>query len=201
MEDRSTTWARAERAARGLTDGGVGAAVRRYYTTVSPGILLASAVAVAVGIFISGYPVWGSTLAFGTVSLAGGGLLIGGFIYASKRVNPLVTPDRASVIVLLGKEDSKNIRRQINGSLPTEPEQLTVSRGAAIQLLQGMALQLLITPGQLLIFASGILIDAEFRPLWAFLALTPVVALIVMFRQFRKTLSFLDETRPAGAAG
>lgn len=41
-DDRLTKWARAERAARGLTDGGVRGAVRRYYTTVIPAIFLIS---------------------------------------------------------------------------------------------------------------------------------------------------------------
>lgn len=200
-DDRSTKWARAERAALGLADGGVGVAVRRYYTTVTPVILLIGVAVAVIVVLVFDEPVAWTTTASGALQVSGILTLVYGFVYASKKVNPLVTPDRASVNILLHKDDSRSIRKQINGAAPVQDDQVVVARGVAIQMLQGLALQLSIANGQLMIFAGGIYLGSTFRLFWALLALVSACLLVVMIWHFRKTQRFLKDTEPALVSG
>lgn len=91
------------------------------------------------------------------------------------------------------------MRKQVYRAALRYPAQLVVSRGAAIQLPKGMAQQLLVIPGQLMIFAAGLFIDSGFRPLWVMFSVIWAGLLVVMSRQFWKILRFLKETDPAVA--
>lgn len=196
-ESKSIDWARAERAAQGITDGGVDAAVRCFYTRVIPVILLIGAAINAIVIFILDEPVSLTIAVFGTLAISAMITMIYSFVYVSKKVNPLVTPDRASVLMLLNMEDSKRIRRQITGAAPVEPDELVVSRGAAVQMLKSAGSQLLTTAGQFMFFAGATLYyDAPYQFFWLLLTLAPAIALTMMFRHFRKILRFLKETEP-----
>ena len=58
---------------------------------------------------------------------------VGGFIYARKKVNTQVPPQRSGALIWLDKLEKKNIQKQIYCRILPVPEHLTVARGAAVQ--------------------------------------------------------------------
>ncbi|MBJ2122477.1 hypothetical protein I6N91_15965 [Arthrobacter sp. MSA 4-2] len=193
-------WAKAAARAEGVTDLGIGAAVRRYFLVVFPSII---AVALVLGFVLAA--VWTgpeqnllrSGIHLGLL-LAGIALLIIGLIYGNKKVGPLVQPRRMGVMVGLTADEAKHVRRQVLTGKPTDPEKLTVLRGAAVQIREGLAKQLLTTPGSLALLCGqavsrGITSVLDVVMVLLLLALTVLLGFIA--RQFQRTGTFLSSTR------
>jgi hypothetical protein len=110
----SDHWAKVERSANGVADYGIAGAVRTYYVVYMP---VGTAFLIAVGAFLA-VPVfglspddWPTYLGFG-MSIAAVGVLVGGLVYARKRVNPLVRPQRQSALMWLDRPEHKVVRDQ-----------------------------------------------------------------------------------------
>ena len=149
--EASERWARAEKAAAGVTDHGTSKAVRTYYLKCLP-LEIVLFVGLGVVLAVSGFPFgpegWAAYLGLG-LSLGALVALIGGFIYGIKRVNPMVQPKRANASSLLEKQERKSVRAQMFGRVRPVPERLPIVRGIAAQTRQGLAFQLVVAPGYL----------------------------------------------------
>lgn len=201
-------WAKATSRAQGLEDLGLEAAVRRYFLIYLP---LTVAAALVVG-FVLAF-LWPevadgfvrSGLFFGSL-LSGLGLVIVGMVYGSKRLSALVRPSRIGVTVGLTAEEAKHIRRQVLAKEPIDPKHITVLRGAAVQMREGLAKQLLWSPGFLIYFAGQFLLRGTatvFDIVMNVLLLGMFVLLFFVARQFHQTGVFLTSTvaSEAGNAG
>ncbi|NJC23961.1 energy-coupling factor transporter transmembrane protein EcfT [Arthrobacter pigmenti] len=194
--EHSGGWNRAVRLAGGLQDHGISAAVKRYYLTVFPLVVIVSVIVVwIVGVVISGRADW---LFFGIgVMLSGLAVMISGFVYSSKKVSPLVTPDEPSIHYLVSKGESKRGRRQIHGSVPADGDERIVARGLAIQMRQGHALQLLIAPGFILAFLPQVFRASDaLGLLYGLVIALYAAAFVLLAREFHRTTIFLKSTEP-----
>lgn len=197
-EARSAAWAKTERLATGITDHGIGGAVRKYFLIYFPlgAVVLVGLLFLAFNlIFGSDRDAWGDYLTY-ALMVAGVAAMIGGMVYGFKRVKPLVQPERAAALVWLEKSERKSIQNQILGRTPPSPGDLAVARGAAVQIRQGAAQGLLTMPGYFLLFGpqlvntSGGLITV----LLGVCMLGFAVATIMTIQQFRATGRFLKNT-------
>jgi hypothetical protein len=191
-------WAKATRIAEGITDYGISKALRPYFLVYLPlGVLVLTGIGYLILALIFGNvgEEWPEYLGAGLM-LAGIGVIIGGFVYASKKVKPEVRPQRGQALVWLEKPEQKRIRKQIYGRIPPVPEELTVARGAAVQLRQGLAQGLLLIPGYLLIFVPQLVSarDGFLGVLWISLLGLLVAVAIVTVWQFHQTTRFLERT-------
>jgi len=201
-------WAKATSRAQGLADLGLEAAVRRYFLIYLPLTVTAALVVgfvlaflwpeVADGFVRSGF-------FFGSL-LSGLGLVIVGMVYGSKRLSALVRPSRIGVTVGLTAEEAKHIRRQVLAKEPIDPQHITVLRGTAVQMREGLAKQLLWSPGFLIYFAGQFLLRGTvtvFDIVMNVLLLGMFVLLFFVARQFHQTGVFLTSTAAseAGNAG
>lgn len=206
MTDAETArWAKATRIAEGITDYGTGKALRTYFLLYLPlGMLLLTGIGFLVSFLVFGNlrEEWPLHLTMG-LSLSSAGTLIGGFVYAGKKVNPQVRPQRSGALIWLDKPERKDILRQIHGRIPPAPEHLALTRGAAAQLRQGLALQLLIAPGYLLMAAAQTLNapGSVLNLLWIPLGGIFLALLIVAGRQFRQAGRFLDRAAASVTTG
>ena len=192
-------WAKAASRAEGLTDLGIGAAVRRYFLVYFP---LTVSAALVVGFVLAflwpdmaeGFlPSW---LVFGSL-LSGLGVLVVGMVYGSKRISSLVHPSRMGVTVGLTAEETKRVRRQVLGKEPVDRHQISVLRGAAVQMREGLAKQLLWSPGFLIYFIGQFMLHgtlAVFDVVMNLLLLGMFVLLVLVARQFHRTGVFLAST-------
>lgn len=142
-------WAKAAKRAEGLTDLGIEIVVRRYFRVNLPLTVL-----VSLGVGFALASVWPDILGdfFPTgiyigLMLSGLAIFVLGLVYGSKKVSPMVQPQRIGVTIGLSSEEVKHVRRQILAKEPTDAAKLAVLRGAAIQIREGLAKQLLIAPG------------------------------------------------------
>ncbi|MBG6179689.1 hypothetical protein IWX62_000879 [Arthrobacter sp. CAN_A1] len=149
-------WTNATARAEGVTDLGIGGAVRRYFLTVFP-----LTVAISFGVGLALAAIWpevreGFLLSGVYLGLVLGefGIFIAGLVYGTKKVGPLVQPRRTGVTVGLASGEAKHVQRQVLGREPTYHEQLPVLRAAAVQLREGLARQLLTMPGLLILFCG-----------------------------------------------
>ena len=201
----SDRWAKVERSANGVADYGVAGAVRTYYLVYMP---LGTAFLIAVGAFLA-VPVfglspddWPTYLGFG-MSIAAVGVLVGGLIYARKRVKPLVRPQRQSALMWLDRPERKGVRDQIFGKVPTVGHHLPALRGIAVQIRQGLAMQLLLAPGYVLLCANQMLLAISrkgslgFLWLWIPLAILFLAMFATALWQFTRTEQFLAQTSTA----
>lgn len=152
-------WTKAASRAQGLTDLGIGGAVRRYFLVHFPlrvlaGLVVGFALAalwpdVAEGFLRSG-------LYLG--SLPGGlGVFVVGWVYGSKKVSSMVRDHPIGVTLGLTAEEVKHVRRQVLGKEPIDVNHISVLRGAAVQIRAGLAKQLLWSPDLLIYFAGQFL--------------------------------------------
>ena len=188
-------WAKAATRADGLRDLGVGAAVRRYFSVNFPLTVLA---ALGVGFAIATvWPIGDDFLQSGVylgLILAGLGIFVVGLVYANKKVRPMVQPQRIGVTVGLTAEEVKHVRRQVLAKEPIEPDRLSVLRGAAVQIREGLAKQLLTAPGLVIFFLGQTLyrgITSAIDVVMIVLLLGMVALLGNVARQFHQTGAFL----------
>jgi hypothetical protein len=197
-------WATAARRAQGIADLGVGRALKTYYTLYFPAGVIILVVAGTVGGMLSfgGGPAdWPSFLVFGCfLAVLGAG--IGGLIYNAKKLAPAAEMGRIDVLLSLEDKERKDIRRQILGKTPVDPDHLVVSRAAAVQLRKSLATQLIWMPVLSLIFIPQALLGAWFIS-WFMAAGVVVLVIGEMFvvHDFQRAGRFLDRTAEPGAKG
>ncbi|WP_181038499.1 hypothetical protein [Arthrobacter sp. ZGTC131] len=154
MAESNDRWADAMRRAQGIEDNGLGEAVKTYYTRYFPAglfILVAAGTMGGILAFRATLAEWASFLMFGFL-LAVLGILIGGLVYNAKKVVPAANLGKIDVLLSLESEEQKQVRRQIAGKAPIDPEHLEVTRAAAVQLRKGLATQMLLQPMFPLVF-------------------------------------------------
>jgi hypothetical protein len=137
------------------------------------------------------------------MSVAAVGVLAGGLVYAQKRVKPLVRPQRQSALIWLDRPERKVVRDQIFGKVPPADNHLPALRGIAVQIRQGLAMQLLLAPGYLLLCANQMLLAISrkgflgFLWVWIPLALLFLSIFATVLWQFSRTEQFLAQTSKA----
>lgn len=192
-------WAKAAKRADGLEDLGIGRAVKRYFSMPMP-----LAVGVSLGVGFALAILWpdafGGLLPTGLsigLMLAGIVIFVLGLIHGSKKVSPMVQPQRMGVTVGLTSEEVKLIRRQIWQKESPDTANLQILRGAAIQIREGLAKQLLVSPGVLL-FLTGQAVPRGITSLLDLVTIVLLLALVALFvvvvRRFKQTGAFLDAT-------
>jgi hypothetical protein len=113
-------WAKVEKIATGITDHGIAKALRAYYLVFVP---IGALLLIGLGFIVSALVLqislddWTGPLGVG-VSAASLGAFIGAFVYAKKRVVPLVQPQRQSALIWLEKPERKFVSDQIFGKVP-----------------------------------------------------------------------------------
>lgn len=142
---------------------------------------------------------WPTFLAVGFF-LAVLGSAIGGLLYNAKKIAPASKPGRIDVLLSLDDEERKDIRRQILGKAPVDPDHLVVSRAAAVQLRRNVAIQLTWMTMLPLTFIPQVLRVAGFAS-WVMAAGVAVLVIGAMFtvRDFQRAGRFLDRTAERGA--
>lgn len=200
LTEHSSGWGQAVRIAGRLQDHGISAAVRRYYVTILPLVVLAF---LAAGLLLEMFVPTFSGLYLGTsFGLAGVAVIISGLVYAVKKVNPLVTPDGPAVGYLINKEEAKRGIRQACGRLPAEGEELIVARGLAIQMRKILALQLLVGPGFVLMFIpQAFIVPGTIRLIFIPLEALYIAVLGLAWWRFHQTSIFLKSAGDHGATG
>lgn len=193
-------WAASTRQAQGIADQGLGGALKAYYTLYFPAgvIILVTAGTVGGMLAFGGGPAgWPSFLVFGFF-LAVLGAATGGFIYNSKRIVPAAETGRIDVLLSLEDEERKDIRRQVLGKAPVDPEHLVVSQAAAVQLRKNLATQLIWMSVFPLVFIPQVIRGAGFIS-WFMAAgvLVMVIGAMYVVRDFRRAGRFLDHTTGA----
>lgn len=198
-DDEETRWAKAASRSEGLADLGVDGALRKYFLFYLP---LGAVALTVLGFGVAALAFgdldenWLSALGLG-ISFASLGCMIGGLVYASKAVRPLIQPQRSGVMLYLHPEEQKSLRRQVDGRAPLMPDQLGVARGVAVQLRQGLATQLLVLPGLLLMYIGQVLNSGTggiIRGIQALLFLLVLAAACFTGWQYRQTGKFLMQT-------
>ncbi|TDK24075.1 hypothetical protein E2F48_14935 [Arthrobacter crusticola] len=183
-----------------MTDLGIGAAVQHYFLVVFP-----STVGVALVLGFALAAVWPepeqdflrSGMYLGLL-LAGIATLIIGVLYGIKKVGPSVQPRRMGVTVGLSTDEAKYVRRQVLAGKPSDLEKLSVLRGAAVQIREGLARQLLTAPGLLALLSGQAVsrgITSAVDVVMILLLLAMVVLIGFVARQFLRTGTFLNSTR------
>lgn len=194
-------WSTAARRGQGVADLGLGGALKTYYTLYFPAgvIILVTAGTVAGMLAVGGGPAdWPSYSVFGFF-LAVLGAAIGGLIYNAKKIAPAAEAGRIDVLLSLEDEERKDIRRQILGKTPVDPDHLDVSRAAAVQLRKNLATQLIWTSVMPLIFIPQVIRGAGFIS-WLMAAGVAVLVIGLMYvvRDFHRAGMFLDRTAEPG---
>jgi len=198
----SDRWAKVERSAVGVADYGIAGAVRIYYRIYLPvgtAFLTAVGALLAIPVFGLSPDDWPTYVGFG-MSIAAAGILVGGLVYARKRLNPLVRPHRQSALIWLDRSERKSVRDQIFGKVPPVGHQLSVLRGIAVQIRQALAMQLLLAPGFVLLCANQMLLAISrkgflgFLWFWIPLVMLFLTVFATALWQFRRTEQFLDRT-------
>ncbi|SDK72920.1 hypothetical protein SAMN04487916_102307 [Arthrobacter sp. ov407] len=202
MPKSNDRWATATRRAQGIADLGLGGALKTYYTLYFPAgvIILVAAGTVGGTLAFGGAPAdWPSFLVFGFF-LAVLGAAIGGLIYNAKKIAPAAELGRIDVLLSLEDKERKDIRRQILGKTPVDPDHLVVSRAAAVQLRKNLATQLVWMPVLPLVFIPQVIRGAGFIS-WFMAAGVAVLVIgaIYSVRDFQRAGSFLARTAQSGA--
>lgn len=204
MPKSGDRWTTATRRAQGIADLGLGGALKTYYTLHFPAgvIILVTAGTVGGMLAFGGGPAdWPSFLLFGFF-LAVLGAAIGGLIYNAKKIAPAAEMGRIDVLLSLEDEERKDIRSQILGKTPVDPEHLVVSQAAAVQLRKNLATQLIWMSVLPLVFIPQVIRGAGFIS-WFMAAgvLVMVIGAMYVVRDFQRARRFLDRTAEPGAPG
>ncbi len=187
-------WAKAEQHSHGVTDNGLGSALRRYYTHYFPiGALIILGLTITGGYLLAGDgPIhWQRTLSLAAI-LAGFASIIGSTIYERDHLTPSVHLGSSNdLLSLLEKDGSKELIRVINGKAPIDAGHLTVARAVAIQQRKKTASTLLGAPAFLPILS---LIGTPLG--WFSVALMAALLIVTMrfIRNFRRQGRFLATT-------
>ncbi|SEF10859.1 hypothetical protein SAMN04489740_4041 [Arthrobacter alpinus] len=196
LAESNDRWSLAMGNAQGAEDLGLGPAVKTYYTRYVPGgvlVLLVSGIWVGNLVFGAAPSGWAS-LSFGFV-FAMGGAAIGGLIYNSKKVAPAARLNTVNVLYPLAADERKSINRQIAGKAPVDEQHLPVARAGAVQQRKSLAMQLVVLPAYLFLFASQFSSWVErghpFIWIMAVLAAAATVVIVFIGRDFRRTTRFL----------
>ncbi|MFF2297587.1 hypothetical protein [Arthrobacter sp. NPDC058127] len=194
-------WTTATRRAQGIADLGLGGALKTYYTLYFPAGVIILVTAGTVGgmlAFGGGTADWASFLLFGFF-LAVLGAAIGGLIYNAKKIAPAAEVGRIDVLLSLEDEERKDIRRQVLGKTPVDPDHLVVSRAAAVQPRKNLATQLIWMSMLPLVFIPQVLFGAGFIQ-WLMATSVVVLVLGTMFvvRDFQRAGRFLARTLEPG---
>jgi hypothetical protein len=203
MPNSDDRWATAARRAQGVADLDLGDALKTYYTRYLPAgvVILFSVGTVGRTLLFGGGPGdWPSFLVVGCF-LAAIGVLVGGLVYNAKKIGPSTERGRIDVLLSLENVERKDIRRQILGKVPADPDHLVISRAAAVQLRKNVATQLIWIPGLLLIFIPQVLRGSGLVP-WLMAAAVVamwLVAEISVVRDFQRAGSFLARTAETDA--
>lgn len=208
MAESNDRWASARRRSQGIEDNGLGKAVKTYYTQYFPAGLFALVAVGTVAVILEfpGAPeMWPTLLAFGFL-LAVVVAFVGGLIYNAKKVVPAANLGKIDVLFSLESEEQKQVRRQIAGKAPIDPEHLVVTRAAAVQIRKGLATQLILQPLMPCIFAAqAVNFALGGDSLVAILMATAVVGLVIadvfLIRDFRRSGRFLARTAEQTAPG
>lgn len=201
MTDTSSAarWAKVTRIAEGITDYGIGKAVRSYFVLYLPvAVIMLTCIGFFLSVLIFGdiRGQWPTHLAMGFL-LTSVGIGVGGFIYARKRVNPQVRPQRSGALIWLDKLERKSIQKEIYCRIPPVPEHLTIARGAAVQIRQGLALYLIVGPAFPLLALGQLFTAPSFLVLIDILLLGLYLAVyFTVLWQFHRTARFLERTAP-----
>ncbi len=102
----------------------------------------------------------------------------------------------------LNAEEVKHVRRQVVAKEPIDVNHISVLRGEAVQIREGLAKQLLWSPGLLIYFAGQSLsrgIQSVIDVMMMVLLLGMVVLLGLTARQFHQIGLFLTSTYPSGS--
>lgn len=190
-------WATATRRAQGVADLGLGRALKTYYTLYFPaGVIILFSVGMGLGIlaFGSDQGDWASLLAFG-FNFAALGAIIGGLLYNAKKIAPAAELGKIDVLVSLENEERKDIRREVLGKAPVDPNHLAVSRAVAVQLRKNLATQLTWMPALVFLFIPQVFRgDGVLSWVMALAVAVQVIAAILVARDFRRTGRFLART-------
>lgn len=115
----------------------------------------------------------------------------------------MVHPRRSGITVGLRPDEAKKVRRQVLGKDPVDVD-LTVLRGAAVQMREGLARQLVIYPGFTLFLwgqAFNIGMTSALDVIMVIVLVGLMVILGYMVRQFQQTEAFLTRTHTSGSDG
>ncbi|KQN86612.1 hypothetical protein [Arthrobacter sp. Leaf69] len=120
----------------------------------------------------------------------------------ANKIAPAAEMGRIDVLLSLDDEERKDIRRQILGKTPVDPDHIVVSRAAAVQLRKNLATQLILLPVLPLIFIPQVIRGAGFLS-WLMAAGVAilVIGLMHVVRDFQRAGRFLDRTAEPGAPG
>lgn len=201
MAESNARWAKAKRRAQGIEDNGLGEALRTYYTRYFPAgflILVVAGTVIGALAFPGTQEDWLTFLSFGFL-LGVVVAFVGGLIYNAKKVVPAANLGKIDVLFSLENEEQKQVRRQIAGKAPIDPEHLAVTRAAAVQLRKGMATHFLVQPLLPCVFAAqAISFASRGDNLVAVLMAITVVGLLMaegfFIRDFRRAGRFLTRT-------
>jgi hypothetical protein len=202
MPKSNDGWAKATRRARGVADRGLGGALKTYYTRYFPAgmiILVAAGTVGGILAFGGGPGDWPSFLVFGCF-LAVLGVAIGGFVYNAKKIVPAADLGKIDVLLSLEDKERKDIRRQVLGKAPIDPDHLVVSRAAAVQLRKNLATQLIWMSVYPFVFIPQV-IRGDGLSSWLMAAGAAVIVTGMMFsvRDFRWAGGFLTRTAESEA--
>ena len=130
------------------------------------------------------------------------GAAIGGLIYNAKKIAPAADTGRIDVLLSLEDEERKDIRRQVLGKTPVDPEHLVITQAAAVQLRKNLATQLIWMSAFPLLFIPQVIRGAGFIS-WFMAAgvLVMVIAAMYIARDFQRAGRFLDRTAEPSALG
>lgn len=193
-------WAKAAERAEGLKDLGIGDAVRRYFLVNFP---LTLVIGLGIG-FVIAYlwpDLYGGFVRSGVSTglfLGGLAIFVVGTVYGSKKISPKVQRRLGVDVTLsLTADEVKLVRRQVMGKAPVAVHELPVLRGVAVQIREGLAKQLLTSPGLVVIFL-GQATSRGVSSVWDVLMIVLLLVIIVLYgflaRQYQQTGAFLRST-------
>lgn len=198
MAESADRWVRAERRADGVADKGLGKALKAYFTVYLPiGVVLLFAIGagLAIVLFRDDWASPASYLSSG-LGLAALGVLVGGLAYNWKVLGTAVDMSKIEVTGPLNDAEKKAVRREILGTVTTDPTHLRVKRAAAVQLRRALATQLLIAPVMVCVLLQQV--SNPRNPFWwlaaAFGALY-LFGMAFLARDFRRAGQFLGKTK------
>jgi hypothetical protein len=187
-------WAKARQRAEGLTEEKL-KRLRPVFRVYLPAVMvLVLAVSFLIGTLFVEEPSWSPSwwqgvlsMAFSLTAAAG---VIGGIIYVWRK--KFFVNQWDSVAMPLEKEEQRRIKDQIRGREPVSEEELSIVRGAAIQVRQSYASFALIQVWVLFLILAQ-LINGRLMVIWILLGLVMAILYVYAAREFRQAGRFLQQ--------